>query len=171
MDSSRSTRGNRTLIWVGGACLAVLLCGLAIFLLGFGGFYWLGTQLAEEVDVNWDLPSVLAAGETFKIDLAIVNITTTAVELANIDISTDYLQGILIETTSPLYIDSFEYAAWGGGEVFQSYSFKQTIPPGETLVVAFNGKALMRGDYTGTIAICINSTINCKTNVMRTIVE
>jgi len=171
MELSDTKRGNRTPIWIAGGCLAILICGLGVFLFGFGGLYWLGTQFAEEVSVNWNLPSAMTVGEDIKFDIAISNITAAPVDLFSIDFSTNYLQGVLIEATTPLYVNVFEYTAWGGGEVFQSYSFKQSIPPGEPLLIAFNGRAVMSGDYTGTIVVCINSAFNCKTNVLRTIIK
>src|SRR5512140_2547315 len=100
--------------------------------------------------------------------VAVTNISTTPVELTEVDFTTDYLHGFVIETTNPLYTDSYQYSALGGGETYQTYFFKKPIAPGETLTVTFNGKAVIRGDYSGMVGVCINSTVNCKNNAVRT---
>ena len=78
---------------------------------------------------------------------------------------------MLVETTDPLYINTFEYSPVGGGELFQTYAFNMSIAPGETLTIVFHGRAVLSGDYTGTIMVCINSDFNCKTNIVRTIIR
>ena len=45
------------------------------------------------------------------------------------------------------------------------------LQPGETLTIVFHGRAVLSGDYTGTIMVCINSDFNCKTNIVRTIIR
>jgi hypothetical protein len=171
MDSTGSKSSNKTLLWIAGGCIAILVCGVAIFLSGFGGLYWLGSQVAEEVTVSWDVPVDMNVDETFGFLIAITNISSAPAELLNIDFSTNYLRGLLVETTDPPYINTFEYPPVGGGEMFQSYSFNMPIAPGETLTIAFNGRAVLAGDFTGSILVCINSGVNCKTNIVRTIIK
>jgi hypothetical protein len=171
MESAVSKSSNKTLLWIGGGCLAILVCGVALFVFGFGGLYWLGSQTAEEVTVNWGFPTDMNLDETFGLRIAITNVSSAPAELLNVDFSTNYLKGVLIETTDPPYINTFEYSPVGGGEFFQTYSFNMPIAPGETLTIAFNGRAVLTGDLSGTIMVCINSAINCKTNIVRTIIK
>lgn len=171
MEASGSSSGNKTRIWIIGGCLAILICVLTILLFGFGGFYWLGSQTAKEVSVSWDIPTGMEIDENFEFRIMITNISTVPVELVGIDFSTNYLRGFLIETTNPLYTDTYQYTPWGGGEVFQTYSFNKPIATGETLTIVFNGRAVIRGDYNGTVVVCINSDINCRPNVVRTIIR
>jgi hypothetical protein len=171
MESSASKSGNKILLWIAGGCLAILICGLVMFVSGFGGLYWLGSQVAEEVNINWDLPTGTEVDSNIEFRIAVTNITKASVELVDIDFTTGYLHGFLIDATTPLYTDTYQYPALGGGEVYQTYTFNQPIAPGETLTIAFHGIAVIRGDYTGTVAVCINSSFNCKTNVVRTIIK
>lgn len=149
----------------------MLVCVLAVVLFGFGGLYWLGSQIADEVTVDWDVPAALDLNEPFELDIAITNVSNSPVDLASMDINKEYLQGMLIQTTTPLYVNTYEYSPLGGGELFQTYSFNTSIAPGETLTVTFRGQAVLRGDYPGTMIICINSSFNCKTISVRTIIN
>lgn len=171
VEPSGPRRGNKTLVWIAGGCLAILVCGLAVFLFGFGGLYWLGTQVAEEVTVSWEIPTGINVDENFEFRIAVTNISTASVNLIGVDFNTNYLRGFLVETTDPLYTDTYQYPALGGGELFQTYSFNAPIAPGETLSIGFNGKTVIRGDFNGTVVVCINSTFNCRTNVVRTIIK
>ena len=171
MVSSTASSRNKTLLWIGGGCLMILVCVLAVFLFGFGGLYWLGSQTAQEVSVSWDIPTGIEVDEIFEFRIVITNISTVPVQLVNVDFSTSYLRGFLMETTSPLYTDTFQYTQWGGGETVQTYSFDKPIASGEALTVVFNGRAVISGDYSGTVAVCINSNVNCKLNIVRTIVR
>lgn len=170
METSPSSSRNKTLLWIGGGCLAILVCMLAVFLFGFGGLYWLGSQVADEVDISWDMPTGMELNENFEFKITITNISTLPVELIEIDFNTNYLRGFLIESTTPQYVDTFEYTPLTGGELFQSYTFYKSIAPGEALTITFNGRVVLRGDFDGTILICIDSAFNCRSNVVRTIV-
>lgn len=171
MESSRSNGRNKTLIWIAGGCAAILICALAVFLFGFGGLYWLGSQTAQEVTVSWDMPTGIDIDEIFEFKIIITNVSAIPVRLVSIDFSTNYLRGFLMETTDPLHTNTLQYTPWGGGETFQAYSFENPIASGKSLTVVFNGKTVISGDYSGTVAVCINSTLNCKLNIVRTIVR
>jgi hypothetical protein len=171
MELSVSKSSNKTVLWIVGGCLAILICGLAGFLFGFGGLYWLGSQVADEVNVDWEIPAGVEVDANVEFKIRITNVTPDPVQLVDIDLPTDYLHGFLIETTDPVYIDTYEYTEFGGEQTFQTYSFNQSIDPGETLTVTFSGKAIVAGDYSGTVAVCINSSVNCKNDVVRTIIK
>lgn len=170
METSTASSRNKTLLWIGGGCFAILVCMLAVFLFGLGGLYWLGSQVADEVDISWDIPTGMELNENFEFKISVINISTIPVELVEIDFNKFYLRGFLIESTTPQYVDNFEYTPLAGGELFQSYTFHKSIAPGETFTVTFNGKTVLRGDYNGTILVCIDSAFNCRSTVVRTIV-
>lgn len=171
MEASGSKKSNKTIIWIAGGCLALFVCALAVFLFGFGGLYWLNSQIAQEVSINWEYPTDINVDETFGFRIAVTNVSAVPAQLVDIDFSTNYLKGMFVETTDPLYINTFEYSPVGGGELFQTYAFNMSIAPGETLTIVFHGRAVLSGDYTGTIMVCINSDFNCKTNIVRTIIR
>ncbi|HXG23819.1 MAG TPA: hypothetical protein VNJ09_04630 [Chthonomonadales bacterium] len=171
METSGSKKRNRTLLWIAGGCLGILVCVLVVFLFGFGGLYWLGTQMAEEVEIGWAIPTGLSVGEDFEFRIVVTNVSAAPVEVLQIDFSAGYLRGFLIETTTPPYLDVFEYTPLGGGELFQSYSFRKLLEPGAEFTFAFNGRAIRTGDFSGTVLVCISSAFNCRTNVVRTIVN
>lgn len=170
METPKSKSNNKTVLWIAGGCVAILICMLAVFLFGFGGLYWLGSQTAEEVTVKLDISTEMEVGKNVEFRIMVTNISTVPVQLIGIDFSVNYLRGILIETTDPLYTDTYQYPALGG-ELFQTYSFNKPIAPAETLTIVFNGKAVISGDYNGTVTVCINSDVNCRANVVRTIIK
>jgi hypothetical protein len=171
METSGSKQGNKTLLWVAGGCLAVLVCVVAVFLFGFGGLYWLGSQVAKEVDISWEIPTRMNMDENFEFRIAVTNISDTAVNLIGVDFTANYLRGFLVEATDPPYSDTFQYPSLAGGEIFQAFTFNKRIAPGETLTIGFNGKAVIRGDFNGTVVVCINSSFNCRNSLVRTIIK
>ncbi|MBI2334133.1 MAG: hypothetical protein HYU84_18565, partial [Chloroflexi bacterium] len=65
--------------------------------------------------------------------------------------------------------DTYEYES--GGETYQTYSFQAAIPPGESLTISFEGQAVLPGDFSGGVDVCINSFFNCYTGSIRTLVK
>ncbi|MCK6540429.1 MAG: hypothetical protein L6Q26_10255 [Anaerolineales bacterium] len=162
---------NKTLIWIAAGCLALVVCILAVILFGFSGLYWLGSQTAEEVTVLMDIPVEIRAGSNVILNLTVKNVSDKNVELVGIDFSMNYLDGIVLENTIPPYTQTYQYDSLGGGETFQTYTFNQPLASGEVLTIIFNGKAIRSGDFSGSVAVCVNSIFNCVTNVARTIVK
>lgn len=171
MGSTGSSTNRKTLIWIGGGCLALAMCTVAIILFGFGGIYWFGSQTAPEVSVDWEVPTAMQVGERFEFRFKVTNISNLPVDVMEIDFSSAYLSSVLIESTIPQYIDTFQYAPLGGGEQFQTFTFQDSIPPDKTHTYVFNGTVVLSGDFTGNILICINSVYNCRAHVVRTIVQ
>ncbi|MCI0553618.1 MAG: hypothetical protein L0287_21945 [Anaerolineae bacterium] len=171
METTTSSGGNKTILWIAGGCLAVLVCALAIVIFGFGGLAWLGSQTAENVTVQLDIPTEAQTGDTLEFSITITNISGQTAELISIDFSMNYLGGIVIENSSPPYARTDQFDALGGGETFQSFYFNRSIAPDETFTITFNGKATFSGDYTGSVDVCIDSEFNCTRNITRTIIK
>jgi uncharacterized repeat protein (TIGR01451 family) len=162
---------NKTVLWIAGGCLAVLVCVLAVIFLGLGGLYWVGSQAASEVTVQTDIPAVAQVGDAIEFSIAVTNISTEDVELVGVDISMYFLRGIIIDRTSPPYTETSQFNSVGSDEVYISYYFHQTIAPGETLTLVFFGNAVTGGDFSGDVDVCINSDFNCVSNVARMVIQ
>jgi len=171
METANSSGGNKTILWIAGGCLALLVCAIGVIVFGFGGLAWLGSQSPENVVVSLDVPLEAAVGDGIELKISVANTGSTTVQLMSIDISLNYLNGIAIDHTTPAYTESSRYDALGGGETFQTFSFHRSIAPGETLTILFNGVAVSAGDYSGSINACIDSDFNCTNNIMRTVIK
>jgi hypothetical protein len=163
--------GNKTLLWIAGGCLVVLVCIIGAIVLGFGGLYWLGSQSPENVTVQVEIPSQAQVGDPFEFDITVTNSGPESVQLFSTAISMNFLNGIIIDRTNPQFTETNQYDALGGGETFINYYFSQSIAPGETLKVVFSGKAVSTGVFSGNMDVCINSDFNCITNVARTVIK
>jgi hypothetical protein len=164
-------RGNKTMVWVALGCLAVVVCILAVVLFGFGGLMWLGSQTPENADVKVNTPPNAGVGDDIKIQITVTNTSSEVLELSSIDISLNYLKGFTITQVDPPYSDIGQYDSLGGGETFQTYYFYQSIEPGMTMTIVFDVKAVIPGDFSGVIDVCIDSDFNCVTNIPRTVVK
>jgi hypothetical protein len=171
MEIANSSGGNKTILWIAGGCLVIILCAIAVIVFGFGGLAWLGSQKPENLNVSLNVPLNAAIGEEFEFEIAITNTGSATMQLMNIDISLNYLDGIAIDHTSPAYTASSQYNALGGGETFQMFSFNQSIAPGETLTIIFSSLAVSAGDHSGNVSVCIDSTFNCAFHIARTVVK
>ncbi len=158
-------------LWIALGCLGILTCAILVLVFGFGGLFWLGSQSPEEVSVQVDAPSQVTSGGDFTIKVDVTNTGGITVVLTNIDFSMNYLAGFHVVETTPPYTETWQYNALGGGETFQTYLFNQTIDAGETITLLFNTRSLREGDFSGSIAICIDSTFNCKLDIILTIAD
>jgi hypothetical protein len=169
METTGSNSSNKSTRWVVIGCAAIAVCALVACGAIIGGFYWTSLQTAEEVAVRWDIPATMEAGSEVEFRIVITNIASEMVELNSIDISQNYLFGIVIHSTEPAYTEAYQYS-WMG-ETFQTYYFDVSIPAEETVTIVFNGRAVRGGDYSGSMEVCINAIFNCKRNIIRTIIE
>ena len=170
MENTNS--GNKkTMTWIAVGCLVVIVCILAVVLFGFGGLMWLGSQSPENANVQVTAPISAAVGEDVEILVTITNTSDKAMELSSIDFSLNFLNGFTVSQVEPPYTETSQYDALGGDETFQSYYFYRTIAPGETLRIVFNAKAVLSGDFSGNVDVCIDSDFNCVTNIPRTVIE
>jgi len=169
MENTQSK--NKTLIWVAVGCLAVIACGVVVFLFGFGGLMWLGSQTPDNADIRINAPLNATVGDDVQIEIYVTNTGSEALELSSIDFSLNYLNGFNIYEVDPPYSETSQYDALGGGETFQSYYFHHSIEPGETLTLIFSAKAVLPGDFSGDVDVCIDSDYSCITNIPRTVIE
>ena len=167
----QTNNNNKTYLWVAVGCLVIFICVIAVFIFGFGGLVWLGLQTPDNVTTSINTPINANAGDDFEFTITVTNTGTDAFVLTSIDISLDYLEGFVISETSPPHKGKSQYDALGGGETFQSYTFQRTIAAGETVTISFFGKAILAGDFSGTIFMCVDNEFNCATNVARTIIN
>lgn len=171
MDTTNTRNTNReAILWVAGGCLVVLICIGGVFVSGFAGLYWLGSQTAEEVTVQVNVPASAQVGKPFEFSIAVTNISAETVELTSIDFSMNFLRGIIVDRSIPSYTETDQYDGLGG-ETYLTYYFNQSIAPGETLLILFSGTAVSPGSFSGDVDVCINSDFNCATNIARTFIE
>ena len=169
MENTQSK--NKTLIWAAVGCLAVIACGVVVFLFGFGGLMWLGSQTPDNADIRINAPLNATVGDDVQIEIYVTNTGSEVLEVSSIDFSLNYLNGFNIYEVDPPYSEISQYDALGGGETFQSYYFHRSIEPGETLTLIFSAKAALPGDFSGDVDVCIDSDYSCITNIPRTVIE
>lgn len=160
----------KTLIVVGSiaGCSLIVLCCVVVFIIAIGGFAWKGLQPPEGANISIDVPAEVQVGEEFKI---IVNVENTQLESQNliaISFALDYLTGVDILDSNPIFIyqDEFEILEMP----IQIFTYQEMILQGETLVVYITAEAILVGDFGGEIQICLNSPTNCERIPTRTIV-
>lgn len=169
MENTQSS--NKTMIWIAVGCLAVVVCIVVVILFGFGGLMWLGSQSPENADVKVSTPPNASVGDDVQIQVTVTNTSSEVLELSSIDISLNYLNGFTVTQVTPAYSDVGQYDSLGGGETFQTYYFYQPIEPGISLTIVFDAKAVIPGDFSGAIDVCIDSDFNCITNIPRTVIK
>lgn len=133
-----------------------------------GGVFvsWI-SQEPENVEIFLDAPIQVGEGDEVVIVVEVRNMSNSPQELTSIDIASDYLDGIAIQTTEPNYVNSYRSNYFGFDS--QVFEFLEEIPPGETTSVWFFGKALNPGDYAGDLDVYIGSHFTTK--IVRTIVQ
>ncbi len=167
-----TNNGNKkTILWIAVGCLVVIACILGVVLLGFGGLLWVGSRTPTNTDIMVDSPLSASVGDDVRIQISVTNTSSDVLELSSIDISLNYLGGFTITQVTPPYSDIGQYDSLGGGETFQTYYFHQSIDPGNTLTILLEGTAVLPGDFSGSIDVCINSDFNCSTHIPRTVIK
>ena len=167
----QASNNNKTYLWIGAGCLLILLCVIGVFLFGFGGLVWLGLRSPDNVSVSIDAPISADVGDDIEILITVTNTSSKPLELSSIDFSLNFLSGFTITSVDPPYSEISQYDALGGGETFQTYYFYRSIAPGDTLILVFSGRAVLQGDFSGTIDVCIDSDFNCGSNIARTLIR
>jgi hypothetical protein len=124
-----------------------------------------GCTPPDSVKVNKDIPSEVTKGQSFDFIITVNNEDSKAHELRSIDIDDDFLDGILIVSTTPITVE--EYGTWGQ----HIFEFKQDIPESSSYDVIFHAKAIDTGDYSGDLDICIDGDASCLFNSIRILVN
>ncbi len=167
MENSNGTTA-KVAIWIGVGCLVLVVCLMVGAISGVGGLVWL-TQAPDDIAVNVNAPVQVDIGDEFLIEVQVINNSTQPSELSSIDISMEYLDGIVISSSTPAFESTDQYESFG--IVYQTYYFHQAIAPGGSLTVTFIGEAIAVGDYAGEIDVCVDSDLSCINNILRTIVR
>lgn len=171
MNPGTEKNSNRTMMWIAGGCLALILCGVAVAALAFGGLFWIGSRSPDNAAVQVNAPINVSVGDDVEVRITVSNTTDTSLEVSSIDFSMNFLDGFNVYQVDPPYSESSQYEALGGGETFQSYYFHRSVGPGETLTLVFSAQAVTPGDFSGNIDVCIDSDFNCVSNIARTVIE
>jgi hypothetical protein len=158
---------NRTvlIIIVVFSVLCLVLCGL-IWLGGAKLINWI-EQGNEGLAFRVEAPLQVEAGAPVEILVSVENNTADEGLLQSIDISLDYLEGIAVESSQPMFSQSslLEF-----GPEMRSYAFLRPVPAGGVEQVTFSGIAVKEGDFSGEVQVCMGMIPVCDTFVIRTIV-
>ena len=141
--------------------VAVLVMALLV-----GGIASCGGQ-PENIRVDVVTPLHVVKGEEFVFEIQVENIAEKSQLLYSVDIWDDYLAGIAIQKTEPLFIDTYHIPI----DNTQCYEFKQDIPPKDKLVVKFFAVGLELGEYSSYVDVCINTATSFVTHPIITIIE
>ena len=166
-----TSSGNKTLVWIAAGCLVLVICVLAVVVLGFGGLAWLGLQTPDNATVSINAPLSANVGDDVQIQIDVTNSSSEPLELSSIDISLNYLNAFNVYRVEPPFSETSQYDSLGGGETFQTYYFYLTLDPGETLTIILEAEVVLSGDFSGTIDVCIDSDFNCVSNIPRTVIK
>ncbi len=145
--------------------LCIGMCAGGMVTTGF--FVKMALQHPENVTMHIDAPIQVTKGEELVIHIEVENVAPESQLLHSIDISSDYLAGIVIRSADPPFVDSFDVSA---GDM-TSYTFQHKIPPGTAVDVQLSAVAIESGDFAGLIQVCIKNGYICESLATRTVVE
>jgi hypothetical protein len=160
-------KGTKIAIGIGAGCAVLCLVGGVIFLFAGGAFYSWIMEEPENVVIEVKVPATVDLDEKFVIEVQVINTAPESQSLKGIDFELKYLEGILITESAPRFTESFELSL----VEFMSYSFEENIPSGESVVVRFSALAILKGNFSGDVDVCINDVAICTTNNVRTVVR
>lgn len=163
--------GGQTASWLKalGVCMVSLLVTAGIF---FAGAVFVGAVASldlesEDIQIFVEGPTTVKKDERFEIRATVQNNAETTQTLVDIDVSGEYIKGIVIEGTNPPFSEAELLPFYDD----MSYSFDLPIPPGGEVSVVFRAYAASTGDYSGEFEFCINSEMSCLPYPVRTIVR
>ena len=112
---------------------------------------------------------MVEAGDEFIIGIEIVNISDESITLNTINIGAEFVEGIQIGDSSPIFELREHYDVIG--TQLDIFLFNELILVGESLTVEFEANAVNTGDFSGQMIICLDNTTNCEMLVLRTVVD
>jgi hypothetical protein len=151
--------------------VSIALGGLALLVCAAGGALWLyfssQPRFEEPADIAMFItaPDRVKPGESFTIEVRVVNQADRPQVLDSIDVYDAYTAGIRIRRSDPAWRSSSHMYD------FITFDYQIKIPPRSAHVVTFDATALKRGDYEGDFDICVNAPWSCLSEAVRTIVE
>ena len=120
-----------------------------------------------DVTIQVTAPTTVRLNEEFKIIITIENTADEPNILKDIDVQSDYLDGIFIISSDPPFYDTFPGRVSG----YQNYKFDYSIAGGETLEVRLYALGTNSGSYSGVVDVCIKSVGCCLGRPIRTVVS
>jgi hypothetical protein len=160
--------GRKTGLWIAGGCLALILCSLGLVAVIIGALYFASKE-PENATYDLSVPATAGLNQPVEFTITVANTSKKNIELVGVDFSTAFLDGLVIESSTPDYTDTNQFG--GLGQDYITYYFRQTIAPGESLTLTFNAKAVTAGNFVGDVDVCINSDYTCLTNVGRIVIS
>ncbi len=137
------------------AGIALLLAPVALVLFFVGGFTLSTLLQPQDIEIRVDAPLVVNQGEPFEIKLHAQNKGDTQVTLVAIDISQEYLRGIVIDSSDPPFSAS-EEILW-----IVSHFYDLSIPAGQEIEITLQAHGEVQGNYYEWFSFCIDSEMTC----------
>ncbi len=137
------------------AGIALLLAPVVAVLFVVGAFTVSTLLQPQDIEIRVDAPLVVNQGEPFEIKLHAQNKGDTQVTLVAIDISKEYLRGIVIESFDPPFSAS-EEIFW-----IVSHFYDLSIPAGQEIEITLQAHGEVQGNYYEWLSFCIDSELTC----------
>ena len=137
------------------AGIGLLLAPVAVVLFGFVSFTLSTLLQPQDIEIRVDAPLVVNQGEPFEIKLHAQNKGNTQVTLVAIDISQEYLRGIVIDSSDPPFSAS-EEIFW-----IVSHFYNLSIPAGQEIEITLQAHGEVQGNYYEWFSFCIDSEMTC----------
>ena len=115
----------RTVAWLGVGCGVVCIATVVVTLIAGGAFVRWAMEEPENINIHVDVPIQATKNDSLVIEVRVENTATESQSLDSIDISSEYLEGIVIEGSEPPFTESFLLPIIDQ----QSYTFEREIPP------------------------------------------
>ncbi len=139
------------------AGVALLLAPVAVVLYLVGGFTLSTLLQPQDIEIRVDAPLVVNQGEPFEIQLHAQNKGDTQVTLVAIDISQEYLRGIVIDSFDPPF-SALEKIPFGVGV---SHFYDLPIHAGQEIEIILLAHGEVQGNYYEWFSFCIDSAFTC----------
>jgi hypothetical protein len=138
------------------AVVTMVITSVVWFGIGAAG-YWLMYKEPPSFQILVENPEKVELGEEFEMKVSVENVGVNRVNLANIDIYDDLLEGFDIVNISPKPSSSEKIIG------YHSYNLFKKLAPGKTHELTFKLKAKEVGLWSGDIDAC-NTMQNMVTN-------
>jgi len=141
-----------------GLIIVICLAGTAVAIVV--GRLFFGTVLNEPttVEMQLDAPEQVALNEPFVVTLQLTNIFTASQTLHSIDLETDYLENITLESSTPSYQDVSPLPFTR----FASYGFDWLLPARRTTEIELLFVPEKAGIFSGLMDVCLDDGTLCQ---------
>ena len=147
-----------------GLILVVCLVGTAVTIIISRLLF--GTVLNEPTSVEMQLeaPSQVPLNEPFAVTLQVTNLMTTSQSLHSIDLDTEYLENVHLESSNPAFGRVRPLPLTG----YASYSFDWLLPAGRTSTVELTFVPEKAGQFSGLVDVCLDDGTLCQALLLET---